>query len=284
MAPLNSKGDQFYYQGGLTCSGCPTNSGYVFDLNQKSWRKVNDEPHKYGAQAHLVDDTIYYYGGYNSQMQFENATKPGVMKRLQGVNTTIPLQAAILQQFFLLLLHLNPEVILFTMIGGIEHIRNDIAERRTLVDMIPMYASPAEGTYKHMTLDSNSVMPAPRFGHTLMYMVGIENYMVVLFGKNANGSYVNNPVRAFNMETWEWTNELRLGAIPTPSASPTADASPTNGTNITNDAVKEIDNGATVSSGLRGGAIAGIVVGAVAGVAVIAAAGWFMSATARSQS
>ncbi|KAI8374546.1 uncharacterized protein BYT42DRAFT_547574 [Radiomyces spectabilis] len=292
MAPLSSKGDQFYYQGGLTCPGCPTNPGYVFDLNQKSWRKVNDEPLKYGAHAHLVDDAIYYYGGYNSQMQFGNATKPGVNHQLISIDTkTFAVKGleSITQAYPPGLLFAGsipePDGALFAMIGGVIHNHDDIAERRKLVDMVPLYANPFDNSYLQMVLNNNTAMPEPRLGHTLIHrtsneivlfggcnLVRIDDYMVVLFGKNADGSYVNDPVVALDMQTWEWTNELRLGTVPTPTATPNADGSPTNGSHITDDATKEI----TAPSGLGGGAIAGITVGAVAGVAVIAAAGWFM--------
>ncbi|KAI8374548.1 uncharacterized protein BYT42DRAFT_576723 [Radiomyces spectabilis] len=333
MAPLSSKGDQFYYQGGLTCSGCPPNSGYVFDLNQKSWRKVNDEPIRFGAQGFLVNNTIYYYGGYNAQMQFGNETKPGVNHQLISIDT----KSFAVNPFEYVgyppgLLYggcvPDSQGYLFTMIGGITHNGDDTAAPKGLVDMQTFfYARPSDNAYLQAGLRQGSAMPERRLGHTLVYnpagqivlfggcnldnkainsniwmfdhsltswiqqptkgdppsprcmhsVVVIDDYMVVLFGKNADGSYVNDPVMALNMQTWEWTNELRLGTVPTQTAPPTPGASPTNGTDINNNAAKEIDNGATKSSALSGGAIAGIVVGAVVVAALAAAGGWFLS-------
>ncbi|KAI8374549.1 uncharacterized protein BYT42DRAFT_410582 [Radiomyces spectabilis] len=313
MAPINSKGDRFYYQGGLTCPACPPNSGHVFDLNRRSWRKVNDEPVRYGAHAFLGNDTINYFGGVKGDVEFGNVTKPGVVDRLKIIETSNFVSRSMLRtsiDYYIPGLYYHatawhPDDGSLTVIGGLMHDNKDLDKPKILMNMTTyLYILPSKNLYLVGPPSRESVVPEARFGHTLVYnsagqavlfggcdlsnkpidsniwtfsrfswtpraakgeppsprcmhsVVVIDDYMVVLFGKNGNETYVDDPVKALNMRTWEWTNELYLESVSRPSVSPNANAK---------------------SSGLSAGAIAGIVVGAIAAVIFVVAIGWLIT-------
>ncbi|KAI8374545.1 uncharacterized protein BYT42DRAFT_410488 [Radiomyces spectabilis] len=269
---------------------------------------------RYGTQGFFINNTIFHFGGVNEGVEFGNVTKPGVVDRLESVDiknfATTRFDSPLNGYPPGLYYHgtvPDPEGHLFTIIGGLMHDGNDMAQPKKLRDMQSFaYARPSDSMYLMANLREGSAMPEQRWGHTLVYnsegqivlfggcdlnnkainsniwifdhattswiqkptkgdapsprcmhsVVVIDDYMVVLFGKNADNSYVNDPVVALNMQTMEWSKELRLGAVPSTSSSASIDYGATNG-------AEALGAGATGgSSGLGGGAIAGIVIGA----------------------
>ncbi|KAL0090244.1 hypothetical protein J3Q64DRAFT_1403104 [Phycomyces blakesleeanus] len=96
--------------------------------------------------------------------------------------------------------------------------------------------------------------PTPRCRHSA---VVVGKYMFILFG--GNNDVFNADINvALDMNTWEWTTAPVIG---TPSIS-----SSTSGSNSNPTSPGVISSNKDDTSGISGGAIAGIVVGAIAGV------------------
>ncbi|KAL0089515.1 hypothetical protein F4703DRAFT_1791810 [Phycomyces blakesleeanus] len=106
--------------------------------------------------------------------------------------------------------------------------------------------------------------PTPRCRHSA---VVVGKYMFILFG--GNNDVFNADINvALDMNTWEWTTAPVIG---TPSIS-----SSTSGSNSNPTSPGVISSNKDDTSGISGGAIAGIVVGAIAGVGIIGALFFFV--------
>ncbi|OAD80572.1 hypothetical protein PHYBLDRAFT_156919 [Phycomyces blakesleeanus NRRL 1555(-)] len=94
--------------------------------------------------------------------------------------------------------------------------------------------------------------------------------MFVLFGGN-NAVFGTDLNVALDMTTWKWTTAPVFGTPPVSSSAPSSPSSTPSGSIPKATATAAPKNDDDKSSGLSGGAIAGIVIGALAGVAIIGA-------------
>ncbi|KAI9024982.1 hypothetical protein CLU79DRAFT_718116 [Phycomyces nitens] len=110
--------------------------------------------------------------------------------------------------------------------------------------------------------------PSARCRHSAIV---IGKYMFVLFG-GRNGVFGPDLNVALDINTWTWTTAPVFGTPPVSSASPSA--SSTHSSSVSKPSSSQTSTGGTEvkeSSGISGGAIAGIVVGSIAGVGIIGA-------------
>ncbi|KAI9024990.1 hypothetical protein CLU79DRAFT_745709 [Phycomyces nitens] len=123
---------------------------------------------------------------------------------------------------------------------------------------------------------TTGIPPSPRCRHSA---VVIGKYMFILFGGN-NGVFDSDINVALDMSTWTWTTSPLIGA-PADFGTPVVPPTPSNATSAPSSvgsvpiasptqAIESITDTKT-SSGISGGAIAGIVVGSIAGIGVIGA-------------
>ncbi|KAL0088258.1 hypothetical protein J3Q64DRAFT_1724770 [Phycomyces blakesleeanus] len=323
--------DLVYFAGGVVCSACTYNPGYLYNVTTNQWTVVNSHTPVFDAAFTLVSNNLYYFGGqttsltgsattgnllYNTMTSFVAKTgADGPTVFAQG-GSSLP-QATWASSMVYATAYST-----LLVIGGQQHSNTTVPV--AMDDVIAVNVQTGVYSKWNDTKSTTGSLPPTRWGHSMimdssntngimfggcndngeamndLWLYNVANhtwspqkttgtpptprcrhsavvvgkYMFVLFGGN-NAVFGTDLNVALDITTWKWTTAPVFGNPPASSTTSGSTSEPTSSSVTISD-----DDG---SSGISGGAIAGIVVGALAGVGIIGALLFFFVFKKRSR-